>query len=237
MQTQTQQFRLHADSVKEISKATGLLEEFFKRMGPTIRQPQMYPEELEASDSSLLLEKRRLSSPPPYSRYESYGLQVVGMSTERCSFECICDCHRRHHLKSPSALNKFMGQLFVGYTTVVVDRPLCNESSCYRSRVVSAHLFYYFPTWFLKRALMMSITQMAHESIQASISLHKVVPHTAEVFDYCAAGDVSGIHSLFKMGKASANDTYRAGGSPLLTVGGLLSGTPVDRANSSAVCY
>jgi hypothetical protein len=65
----------------------------------------------------------------------------------------------------------------------------------------------------------MSITQMAHESIQGSISLHKVVPHTAEVFDYCAAGDVSGIHSLFKMGKASANDTYRAGGSPLLTVG------------------
>jgi hypothetical protein len=157
--------------------------------------------------------------PPPYSSFDPHGLQVVGYRYQSCVAGCPCRCHKRYHHSTPPVLSKVLGSLFVGYSSLVVNHPRCDESSCQRPSRFSLQLIYCFPGWFLNRAIIMAMTQGSFSTIQASIALHKIVPQTADIFEFCAAGDVAGVHSLIKLGKASPHDTYRAGGSPLLNVG------------------
>lgn len=150
---------------------------------------------------------------------DSYKLQVVGYRYQPCLAGCPCRCHKRHHHSTPPVLNRFLEGLFMGYSSMVVKHPRCDESSCYKPSKFSLQVIYRFPAWFLNRVIIMAITQGSFDSIQASIALHKIVPQTADIFELCASGDVAGIHAMIKMGKASPHDTYRAGGSPLLNVG------------------
>jgi hypothetical protein len=157
--------------------------------------------------------------PPPCSTMASYGLQVVGYRYQPCSAGCPCRCHKRHHHSTPPVLNRFIGVLFIGYSSIVVKHPRCDESSCYQPSKFPLQVIYRFPAWLLNRAIIIAITQGSFESIQASIALHKIVPQTADIFELGASGDVAGIHAMIKMGKASPHETYRVGGSSLLNVG------------------
>ena len=220
-QAQIQHFELHANSLTAVSKHSGLLSNFLDQIGPLIQRHEEISQKLEPLGRlSLNNPKEKTDVPPlpPYSLYDTYDIQVIGYRHQPCVMQCPCDCHRRRHLNTPPVLNRFMGNLFMGYSSMVMAKSRCTESSCCQPSKFSMQLIYYFPSWFLNRALVMAVKQGAFGSVQASISLHKIVPQTADVFEFCAAGDVSGIHSLFKLGKASANDTYRAGGSPLLNV-------------------
>jgi hypothetical protein len=157
--------------------------------------------------------------PPPCSTMASYGLQVVGYRYQPCSAGCPCRCYKRHHHSTPPVLNRFIGVLFIGYSSIVVKHPRCDESSCYQPSKFPLQVIYRFPAWLLNRAIIIAITQGSFESIQASIALHKIVPQTADIFELGASGDVAGIHAMIKMGKASPHETYRVGGSSLLNVG------------------
>jgi hypothetical protein len=226
LNTVTQQAQIHhvalqADTMSEVSRnqalISGCLDQVTTFMQKRERTSQHF-ESLQSIHPNDLDEKTNMSPAPSYSAYEPFGVQVVGYRLEPCAVGCPCHCHQRRHFHSPAFLNKFMGILFFGYTSNIMPRSTCTESSCYQPTKFSMQLAYYFPSWFMSRAIVMAIKEGSFESIQASISLHKIVPQTADVFEFCAAGDVSGIHSLFKMGRASPNDTYRAGGSPLLNV-------------------
>ncbi|KAH7356450.1 hypothetical protein BKA65DRAFT_207463 [Rhexocercosporidium sp. MPI-PUGE-AT-0058] len=183
-QAQHQQTELQTSNLKEVTRHSGLLESFLTHVGPLMERHEQVSQQLENVGrlySELpKREKGPSEAPPAYSALDPYGLQVVGYRHTPCSAGCPCRCHNRNHHSSPPILSKFLGTLFIGYSSSIVSKPRCDSPSCHRPSKLSVQLIYCFPAWFLNRALIMAISQGSFDSIQASISLHKIVPQTAD---------------------------------------------------------
>jgi ankyrin repeat protein len=151
----------------------------------------------------------------PFTNIRGVRVAVSQLLEDRCSKWCSCLCHQRRHIRSPAKLNRLLGSLFVGYTSLPFLSPACNEKRCKKRSSPSIRVNYYFPNWFMMRALVFAATQNAN-SPEMLLKVIRMVPPNSEIFYYAETGNVAGMSDLFRRGLASPRDVeYGTGVSAL----------------------
>ncbi|KAI9723558.1 MAG: hypothetical protein M1828_004154 [Chrysothrix sp. TS-e1954] len=128
-----------------------------------------------------------------------------------CWSDCACDCHKRQTYRTPQFLADLAGRLSIGYNGSMFLRRQCNLSTCHMRSAAAPQMMYFFPTWFLKQAIslsMISNTMTPH----LSLKIRRVVPEMSQLFRLARYGDVSGVQQLFSGQQASPDDVHVLGG-------------------------
>jgi hypothetical protein len=133
-----------------------------------------------------------------------------------CRTGCCCACHKRHQVQTPRILDHLIGTLFLGYSGLPIVTPSCDESSCRQRSIPSTQMTYYFPRWFLQRAISLAVMLLPNDGPVASLRVQRAVSGSSKIFDYANVGDVDGMKRLFSSGLASPHDVrFDSGTSPL----------------------
>jgi ankyrin repeat protein len=151
----------------------------------------------------------------PFGNIAGVRVGVSQILEERCNQWCSCVCHKRAHHRTPARLNRALGSLFVGYTSLPFLSPPCNEKRCRKRSSPSVRVNYYFPPWFAMRALVFMATQF-NTGPEFLLRVTRICPPNAEIFFFAETGNVEGMKSLFQKGFASPYDVeYGTGVSAL----------------------
>ena len=116
---------------------------------------------------------------------------------------CSCICHLRQQLETPPLLNRVIGSLFVGYTSVPVLMSRCNNPTCNRNSDASISATYMFPQWFWYRVLSMTLLYTRRDGLEFNIRMYRVDADYSPIFQYATTGNVSGMKALLRNGEAS----------------------------------
>jgi hypothetical protein len=77
---------------------------------------------------------------------------------------------------------------------------------------------YYFPRWFLQRAISLAIMLLPNDGPVASLRVQRAVSGSSKIFDYANVGDVDGMKRLFSSGLGSPHDVRFDSGTSALQV-------------------
>ncbi|KAJ8131757.1 hypothetical protein O1611_g1873 [Lasiodiplodia mahajangana] len=111
-------------------------------------------------------------------------------AADMCSrMGCRCACHQHTECASPAALDRIVGQVFVGYSGIPFLRPTCDDRMCERPLAPRVNFEYRFP-------------------IGPSLQLRTVqrVPDNATCVEFAISGNIEGLKYLFRRGLASPRD-------------------------------
>lgn len=126
-----------------------------------------------------------------------------------CHRFCICRCHQKTTLASPSWTQRLIGALFIGYTSIptpMAIHPACDEKRCIQRQNWSITVNYYFPSWLLKRAILLRSRSSPTDGCMISVRTPRVVSATAAQFLLSRQGNVAEMKKLFSQGLASPFD-------------------------------
>lgn len=149
-------------------------------------------------------------------RVEGMGIRVSPY-TVACRSGCTCECHLQQKSKSPAFLNRFLGQLFVGYAGLPVLSSKCNLASCQKPQSSNLSLEYWFPFGFLSSTIVR--LQAGHQPNMGTLfqlDTLRRVPDTAQCVTMAQTGDIEGLKYLFSRGLASPRDVSSTRGYSLL---------------------
>ena len=141
----------------------------------------------------------------------SMSVTRTGKIDTICSPECQCNCHIQTVLKTPQLLQKVTGCLLLGYSGRPIFRQQC-ISSCFREDSKPLQITYFFPSWFVSRAITFSMSNAMRSTPTLNIKFRRVVPEASQLFSLSKFGDVDGIRTLFESGLASPDDIHFRGG-------------------------
>lgn len=136
-----------------------------------------------------------------------------------CRAFCMCQCHRRETLASPSWMQHLIGAIFIGYNAIpTFTRPACNERRCIQQQNWLITVSYYFPLSLLRRAILLRARSSPTDGCMISVRTPRVVSDTAPQFLLSGSGDLVGLQKLFSQGLASPFDVENISGSSCLHV-------------------
>jgi ankyrin repeat protein len=166
--------------------------------------------------------KESLTARPetPASSQRSTAHVITGVciqaSKGACHPWCSCKCHKVSQFRTPAIINRLLGCLFVGYTSLPFLSPACTERRCLRQTSPSIHINFYFPSWFLMRVLSVMVTYSSSTGPEVLLRIPPVCPPNADIIFYSCTGNVRGLKSLFEKRLASPYDVeYGTGVSAL----------------------
>ena len=117
-------------------------------------------------------------------------------------------------------MHDILGTLFVGYSGFPLQAlQKCSEANCLSQSAFRGRIHYLFPSWFLVKALVLTIIRTSLGEISIALSLRRVVPNGTEIFRLIGLNDVEGIKELFRMRAASPNDSDSVGNTVLMVRG------------------
>lgn len=144
------------------------------------------------------------------------ALQMRFLYRRRCRELCPCACHKKTQFQSPGFLKCVLGKLYVGYTAVPSLSPPCNIKACQGRSQGFIQLSYFFPKWFVSRAVMMSALLQPGGGPEMCIRMVTVRDFSDPIFQYCHEGKVDSVREMLVSGKASVLDVSDSTGhSPL----------------------
>ena len=122
-------------------------------------------------------------APDTGQRHQSSGVELTNSIRIRtshywgtpCRAGCFCICHKRQQYKTPRLFDQLIGSLFVGYSGLPLTTAACNESLCQSRAVPSAQITYYFPQWFLQRALSLMLMMTPLDGPVATLRVQRAV--------------------------------------------------------------
>ena len=132
--------------------------------------------------------------------------------------KCLCTCHTRRRKRSPQLLDQLIGTLFLGYSSTPLFRPECNKAACSQPSFSIVTVVYFFPQWFLYRALYINSWYTNRDGPEIGLRIIRTRPDNSVIFHYADVGDIDGIKGLFAKGEASPHDITATHGNTLLAV-------------------
>ncbi len=130
-----------------------------------------------------------------------FELRTALVPRSRCRIWCTCSCHRPHSFNTPAFLQNVLGSLFVGYIGSLVRTPNCDESQCQRRSQRFVRITYYFPMWFLSRAI-----TIVTSGPKTTITAARVRGKDEIIFTYASGGNMEKLVNMFDTGLASPVD-------------------------------
>ena len=109
-----------------------------------------------------------------------------------------CHCRRRGWSKT---VHTYIGCLFFGYIAPLGDRRQKKQCCCEWER--EAVFVYYFPSWFIRRALLLRAGYSGFANPSFSLSIVQYLPPDHNIWTMIYMGDVKGIQKLFSTGQVS----------------------------------
>ena len=123
-----------------------------------------------------------------------------------CFQDCRCNCHHRSTWKSPSYFRSIFGMLFLGYVGVPSITPNCNDFRCKQKADMNMKVSYYFPHWFVARAININIRLSKPDGLTQTLRVARMIPDTSKILSMAEAGDIEGMKQIFRSRKASPFD-------------------------------
>ncbi|KAK0512762.1 hypothetical protein JMJ35_004779 [Cladonia borealis] len=102
-------------------------------------------------------------------------------------------------------MREITGYLLLGYSGRHILQQQC-VPSCFRRTLKSMQMTYFFPRWFVGRAISISMSNTISPTL--SIKSRRVVPEVNQLFSLSKFGDVEGIRFLFNNRLASPDDVH-----------------------------
>lgn len=181
------------------------------RIGEPTPQKIMSYDTSEDSQSELLCQRQTNSTvSSSYSKLDVLQINTTYTHRLACNAWCSCACHRRGGLQTPSFLQKVVGSLSVGYVGGLVQTTKCDEPRCLRPSQRSTRITYYFPMWFISRAIAATI-----RGPQVMITALRKRPSSDVVFTFAEMDNWKEISKRFDEGHASVLDVDEEGWSIL----------------------
>lgn len=207
------QMTLSDDLRTQYANMNSVIQRHFNEQGTIlsrILETQKATKDIDAEDGRLQTASTPVVMPRPYIAVHASRYREMA-----CSIDCICNCHQQNYLQPTPILNKILGRLFIGHTGAPFQDRRCNLATCKRRSMPAIHVVYYFPRWFLMRAIFLSVSDSMVPSI--SLSFPRVVPGGSTIFRYIRTGNTEGMKDLFHNGQASAGDICGASGLSVLS--------------------
>ena len=145
----------------------------------------------------------------------SMAVTRPGKTMRLCSPNCRCSCHVQSVFKTPQLLQQITGYLLLGYSGRHILQQQCIPS-CLRKTLKSMQMTYFFPRWFVSRAISISLSNTISPTL--SIKSRRVVREVNQLFSLSKFGDVDGIRCLFDNRLASPDDVHIRWGKTALHV-------------------
>jgi hypothetical protein len=141
----------------------------------------------------------------------SMTMTRTGNALSVCPSDCSCSCHVQTRFRTPRFLQQVTGFLLLGYSGHAVLQQQC-ISSCLREDSKPLQMTYFFPRWFVNRAISFSMSDTLRNNPTFNIKIRRVVPEASQLFSLSKFGDVEGIRNLFDNRLASPDDVHIRGG-------------------------
>lgn len=139
-------------------------------------------------------------------------------SQQNCRAFCMCRCHHKETLASPSWMQSLIGSLFIGSNAIL--RPAshpCNERRCIKRQNWLININYYFPIWLLRRAVLLSARSTPTDECMISVRTPRIVPLFSSL-KLREFGNITEFRNLFSQGLASPFDEDEKSGRSFLQV-------------------
>ncbi|OBR03067.1 B-cell lymphoma 3-encoded protein [Colletotrichum higginsianum IMI 349063] len=193
-------------------------------------------EKLEESVMKAVLEQKthdRALEPPSYEergiprnensslKQATSGISVDAFSNwgiEQCDDICPCDCHVKSTVEAPRWIRGLFGTLFYTYSgSPVFGRLPCNYIPCRKTGDGGHQYTYYFPSWWLARALYVSFSRQNLIGIGGSwtFSIPKMVDGGHPIWRFVNSGTVRQVADLLPKFGVSTCDINKDGKSLL----------------------
>ncbi|KAL9115573.1 MAG: hypothetical protein Q9187_007273 [Circinaria calcarea] len=190
-------------AMSEIIAGQARMERNLNGLSATFTARQLFPVSMSTTRNTANQERAYTGS---------WGLQILSVRQRcngTCTPDCTCCCHQRSTWRSPPVLKDFLGLLFVGYTGLPLLSPKCDKQTCPQKSGPVIHIKYYFPGWFMTRALEMIAYISRPDGLNQSLRVSQIVWIDAKIFRLCRAGDVKGLKSLLALreGSPTPHDT------------------------------
>ena len=127
-----------------------------------------------------------------------------------CYKDCSCRCHQRSFVRSPRRLSSYMGDLFLGYSSLPSElhsiEP-CNEQTCRRSKSSKVDVNFYLPPWLTLNSVRFSLAfSMSRVPVSVSLQTRNTIPYDSPIHLAIQAGHIEDVKDILCSGKASLND-------------------------------
>ena len=179
------------------------------------------PQFLELINAVANLREARNSSFPNNNilHVDNKTIRVVAQWRIRCLSDCSCACHHSSMLHTPRHLFQYLGMLFVGYSGFPLSFFNRSHLASYTmSRGFRAAIVYYFPGWFVRRQILITLASNYNDLIQFRLRIPRMFPADAEIFQRIRSGDLVGVRSLLSKRQASPFDICEEHALPALQV-------------------
>ena len=143
--------------------------------------------------------------PYPKSRHSGSSVQLTLASTENCTLDCCCSCHKNRFTRSPQFLTRVLGSLFLGYRAAPWFAQPCNDPLC-RAGTVQVSYVYVFPQWLLSRALQASVAYNHARGPELILRMMRVRDYGTGAFGILDASEKFPSKSEFLSVKASIDN-------------------------------
>ena len=173
----------------------------------------------KASESNRV-NKPRVTRPNQNEKLQVDGVRVGFRRNQTwCSQGCPCRCHGTSRVKTPDAVSRVLGQLFVGYSGIPAIKPECDQPSCKQTTESKVEAEFWFPAKiFWSRILQFQASYQAATGPSLALRTFRCVPDSAPAVSYTVNGNIDALKVLFKQGMASPVDVSDTRGYSLLRV-------------------
>lgn len=113
-----------------------------------------------------------------------------------CEPRCRCRCHKQTRVQTPQRLQSVLGTSFIGYTSLPIVTPQCDNGSCKRPSEGFLQINYFFPGWFAARIISMTLRFQVNTGPEMSFRILNVRSRYASIFQYASAGDAKAVDML-----------------------------------------
>ena len=161
-------------------------------------------------NGSILFESEQMSA------ISAVGIRTAHFSRTACTPWCACRCHTQRQWQSPSLMGRVLGSLFIGYSGMPIARLEYDERSCQLRSQPMIYVSYFFPPWFLARAMSMVLSSTPLAGPVLSLKMERTIPGNSDIFTFAKLGEVDELKTLFEQGLASPHDVhFESGITPL----------------------
>lgn len=171
-------------------------------------------EETAESGGNEELSKAVVDNPTPTTELRI----TTRLPLKTCDRTCLCQCHVRTHIRTPTWLSAAVGTLFYSstHTPLVEVRP-CNIKQCLRSQPSSSACFtYYFPTWFMRCAMVYGTwSKLGGANATWMIKMPREISETEICWYWIQRGSIQAVRDLLGRGQMSPYDINPEGVSVL----------------------
>ena len=129
-----------------------------------------------------------------------------------CRLDCACECHRTYYSRSPRALARLYGRVWVERRASSWVGPSRHIQSCKASAVSQIRVLYFVPTWFAMKAYVIRYTSSPLRAPEWLIKTPRLVnPSENRGFLAILNGDLPMFQSSIANGECTPYDIYQEG--------------------------